>query len=151
MATKMTIHAQLATAAKKGKLSRVQQLLRKGARPDVGPWTALTEAVSSGSIEVLACLIEAEPDQQSRDDALKMAVMSVHRQMVQMLLDAGARVTFDVDARDLFEWPEKFGDTEGPAVVRRMLAAHMMGVKLQSAMGDGEPQVRTSGGGMQPL
>lgn len=150
-AAKQTIHAQLASAAKKGNLTRVQQLLRKGARPDVAPWTALTEAVSGGSAEVLACLIEAAPDQASRDGALKMAVMSVHRQMVQMLLDAGAQVTFDLDAPDLFEWPKHFGDTEGPEAVRRIVVSHMTAKKLESAMGDGDPQVRSSGVGMAPL
>lgn len=151
MDLKPSIHQQLATAAKRGNLAVVRRLLRKGARPDVWPSTAVAEAIYAGHFGALTCLLEAKPAQDVLDFALHAAVGQVNVDMVRLLLESGARVTFKLDDPELFKWPIFFGDTERPEVVRRMLVAHMTATKLESAMGGGEPQVRTSSGGMEPL
>lgn len=134
-AARPDLHTQLATAAKGGNLARVRALLAKGARPDVGPWTALSCAVESLKSEVLVCLIEAGPNQEALDEAMKGAAMLLRPDLTQLLLDAGAKVTFDPNAPEAFKWPRFGGEAlKTSQTIRRMLAAHWTAGSIERVM-----------------
>ena len=149
------VQAQLVEAVRAGNLKAVRAALRRGARPDVGPWVPIREAVIYDSTpKLLACLIEADPNQQVLDNALEVASQFRRGEMVRALLNAGARVTFDPNS----QWSAGGDPPDSVAYqeTRRLLVSHRTAGRLQTAMGgvqrkDEEPQERRNPSGPSPL
>ena len=93
--------SQLQIAIRLGDLSMVRSALNEDCDPNetgVHGWTALHEAVSSGSSSITLALLRrgANPNSQetiNNSTALHIAAANGHAKITQVLLDSGARIS----------------------------------------------------------
>lgn len=95
----------------------------------------LREAVVHDRLKLLERLVQAGPNQDALDDALQSASHFRRVEMVELLLDAGARVMFDPTT----QWGAGGEPPGSPAreAIQRMLLAHRSAQAIASAMGGG--------------
>ena len=94
------IHEKLYHASEAGDFTRVEQLLKEGAKPDkyLGEYgrTALYRAAQNGHNDIAKILIEAGADVNKQDKdwetALYRAAVNGHNDIAKILIEAGADV-----------------------------------------------------------
>ena len=90
---------ELVTAAREGDLSRVQELLKRGAAPDstnAFGWPAIVVAAEKGKTPVVAALLDHKANVNARGrrqwTAIMQAAKNGHLDTVQLLASRGARI-----------------------------------------------------------